>query len=1081
MPALIFAETSGTRGIVFDDLGVQYRSGAQNFPLLTTDVVASALSPTGDLLAVIRAYLSGGDQAKLYVFETRGFQLVQTLTLADTNGNSGAYSLAFSPDGTKLAATMTASPYLQIWNTSSWALYSAVDVPFSSGGVLQGDNRLLAWSPDSRYLAMHGRDTAVGQDRLRVYDANTTSPVQVTAKLAVASHFGGGVAWSPDGTRLIVGLHESVVNIPTIYETTGWTAVANPTGYPSNGRPHNIGWQGNYVLIAGETPLNFLYAYDTGGSVDATTWTLTSHTLPATVKRALLTEGASVIRMVYHLGGSNNRTYIATPPTQAIGLHVQTTDYGASNTVYGLSAREYDPGLENEGKLIAVAVGTTAPGLKFYNQLGVELGTVTLSPALNAGYSVHISADGTKLVTTDIETGTNFWRPVVYDFTGTYNRLAILTTFSTDDFVNFTEFSPDGTKIAVTPGQAPGLLVYNGTTYAAYSALNVAIHSTGYNYPGFISWSPDSRYVAVTTYVEDTDETVRRVYDTQTTTPTLVVAASQTSSAGSYGGSGAFSPDGTRFLSGIVDDDMTIKLFETTGWTTVALPADVPTNAEYIVQWIGDYIYLISQNDRDNYIYDTQGSTNTALWTLTPFLGYRLNTYKVVPAPGGTIPAVVAHDYQGIQKLVRLYSPADEHWITSTRFLSQDDVGGGNVFDVSATSAEIGGGGDTVDGEIDEEMAGADSTEGVPLKFVIEALAGADVNTPSDIKNILEALGLTDAWQTQIIVLLAEQFGISDSLLSSQVLNALVNEAFASLDDARPALVGLVSEIAALEDQPALLVQFLVSVVESMVADDVVSSRAAAIGVVALALTFGDELLNLTLGQIEEIMDSNSEYAAKMVANLVLIELADASASIVAGRTLLLSVAEGAAGADQLDPFATIQALLTEGMELEVELILFGEKYQGWVVNTETGAPTEYENFNFNSMCKLGQKYYGAAENGLFMLDGETDDGDPINARILTGEMDFGSPNLKRLERAYMGYTSEGDMVLRIIVTHAGKPNEYWYKVPTRFGSEDTESRIKIGEGIFSNYWQFELVNPDGAHFKIERWLFDIRYMQRRV
>jgi hypothetical protein len=80
------------------------------------------------------------------------------------------------------------------------------------------------------------------------------------------------------------------------------------------------------------------------------------------------------------------------------------------------------------------------------------------------------------------------------------------------------------------------------------------------------------------------------------------------------------------------------------------------------------------------------------------------------------------------------------------------------------------------------------------------------------------------------------------------------------------------------------------------------------------------------------------------------------------------------------------------------------EAHTGWVMNTEGKRPiAAYDNYNFNSFCRVGDTYYAAGDDGLYRLGGATDDGAPIDASITTMMLDFGSPRQKRVNSAYVG------------------------------------------------------------------------------
>lgn len=103
-------------------------------------------------------YAVGGFSPFLYVFNRSTHALVSV----STTGLGTVRSLAFSPDGTKLAVTHDAAPYVRIYNTSSWAY---VDVP--SGG--SASSYACEFSVDNAYLAVHGN----GSPYLCVHNPST--------------------------------------------------------------------------------------------------------------------------------------------------------------------------------------------------------------------------------------------------------------------------------------------------------------------------------------------------------------------------------------------------------------------------------------------------------------------------------------------------------------------------------------------------------------------------------------------------------------------------------------------------------------------------------------------------------------------------------------------------------------------------------------------------------------------------------------------------------------------------------------------------------------------------------------------
>lgn len=166
---------------------------------------------------------------------------------------------------------------------------------------------------------------------------------------------------------------------------------------------------------------------------------------------------------------------------------------------------------------------------------------------------------------------------------------------------------------------------------------------------------------------------------------------------------------------------------------------------------------------------------------------------------------------------------------------------------------------------------------------------------------------------------------------------------------------------------------------------------------------------------------------------------------------------------------AKVQSLLQGRSTDAVRFITLGfrlgdETYLGWVLNTESTGLTQYEQYPFNSLTRFGNRYLGAGEMGICELSGNTDNGQLIAAKLKTGVTDFGSPMRKRIDRAYLGITSEGDILLKVT---SDKGVEDWYSLSPRTGDIHTE-RVKLGKGVKSRYWQFELTNSEGAHFELE-------------
>lgn len=147
-----------------------------------------------------------------------------------------------------------------------------------------------------------------------------------------------------------------------------------------------------------------------------------------------------------------------------------------------------------------------------------------------------------------------------------------------------------------------------------------------------------------------------------------------------------------------------------------------------------------------------------------------------------------------------------------------------------------------------------------------------------------------------------------------------------------------------------------------------------------------------------------------------------------------------------------------------------------WVVNADTGGSTRYEQYAFNSFAKIGDSYYGARNDGLYRLDGNDDNGLPIQAMVAFGKQTFGTSALKRVTNAYLGVASTGKVFLKVLV----EGEEYLYAA--RASSETLQTqRVDIGRGIRANYVEFEFYNADGDDFELASVEFVAAALNRRI
>ena len=168
---------------------------------------------------------------------------------------------------------------------------------------------------------------------------------------------------------------------------------------------------------------------------------------------------------------------------------------------------------------------------------------------------------------------------------------------------------------------------------------------------------------------------------------------------------------------------------------------------------------------------------------------------------------------------------------------------------------------------------------------------------------------------------------------------------------------------------------------------------------------------------------------------------------------------------------ATIDELITIGVLAPI----FADPSMVWVVN-EQGQSTRYENYPFNSFARFGERYYGAAEDGIYLLEGENDQGSPITATIGFGQQQLGSPKLKNLSNCYVTASSDGKLQLR--VEAEGK---VWVYTARSSSEELKTQRFDLGRGLRANVFTFDLSNASGDDFELASIDFLAAESKRRI
>lgn len=273
-------------------------------------------------------------------------------------------------------------------------------------------------------------------------------------------------------------------------------------------------------------------------------------------------------------------------------------------------------------------------------------------------------------------------------------------------------------------------------------------------------------------------------------------------------------------------------------------------------------------------------------------------------------------------------------------------------------------------------------------------------------------------------------------------------------------------------DDIVLRAEVVMRLASQLVLEDETIGWMMAVTTIASAFVLRDRL-NASIGQtfesVFEIVDELTAQLAAIITLLSAVEIADEMAGTLhAFVTMNSNIVID-------DDFAALLSML---MELDDEVVVYtrfvtpdGETFIGYIVNVRTSAVTTMTNYPFNAFTtvKVGGRTIGLAtgQYGVYRLGGDTDDGEPIRARARLGLNDFGTNQLKRVSNSFIGYTSDGKVVLKTVTTDGGRKKENWYTLKPRSAHSAVDGRFDIAKGLTARYWGWELENAQGSDFEL--------------
>lgn len=391
---------------------------------------------------------------------------------------------------------------------------------------------------------------------------------------------------------------------------------------------------------------------------------------------------------------------------------------------------------------------------------------------------------------------------------------------------------------------------------------------------------------------------------------------------------------------------------------------------------------------------------------------------------------------------------------------------------------------------ISDQAGCFDDPESIFLN-VLEAMAQGSFPTgDAFIVNLLEAGGFASA---SGVLNVRARLEASDAALltldnASQILSVLKDRIIATSafdcmgrfrsnataggvfqDSVAAAWSMLLADEGSAQDDAAALVRKLAALADTLHALGSVQGKLTAQAAVAVAAALEARVSagwNATAVDQAALADEARNTLAALLAASDGALVTDAAAP---GLRMVLLASDAATVAD--DPVAALRALeeLADGAVLYCTIRLGGTDYQGWVLNTELRAVTEYRNVPFDSFAILNGRTYGAGDGGIFELAGNTDNGSPINAWFRPFLTDFGAAKMKRVSDIWIGTSAKGLLVkVHTKDPATGNVTEDIYPVEYSHGTGNDKCRVKVGRGLTSHWWTLTVANVAGADFAID-------------
>ncbi len=348
--------------------------------------------------------------------------------------------------------------------------------------------------------------------------------------------------------------------------------------------------------------------------------------------------------------------------------------------------------------------------------------------------------------------------------------------------------------------------------------------------------------------------------------------------------------------------------------------------------------------------------------------------------------------------------------------------------------------------------------------YVAEVLGLAHGTLLADTAVTRALLGMGSDISTESESTAREREALGLSLLLDAITYTLVSEGF-----------GLAGEITATP-------RAVERAVERLMLQGIAASESEAVNLIVEALTLRAVEAALARVEIQESLGLADVVALEFQGVQAVIEGLLLAAQPTGTGTMVAAVSERIGLAPVIATEAEAFNAIVEGLNFVLRFRLDDHEYVAWAYGTQNAQLSRYRHFPFNSFGKLGGRYMGATPEGIFALEGADDAGEPIAAKIRGAMSDLGTAAMKRNPEAYLAYSAPTGLILRTITTtEEGDKVAHTYRLNAQPSAAVREARVKLGHGLESLMWGWEIENIDGGKIDVRGLQFHPVITRRKI